>query len=68
MRTSRLNHLEVYMIEMLLGVAVAIVILVVAYVAFAYGLKCGQKMKDIPNLIEPKGTDRVEKPIGNPFD
>lgn len=56
------------MIEMLLGVAVAIVILVVAYVAFAYGLKCGQKMKDIPNLIEPKGTDRVEKPIGNPFD
>lgn len=56
------------MIELAFGIIVAIIIVLVAFVAFAYGLKCGLEMRQIPPLVEPKTTTREEDVVGNPFD
>lgn len=56
------------MTEMILAVVVALVIVLVAFGAFAYGLKCGKEMKDIPPLVEKNPDTRTENPMGNPFD
>jgi hypothetical protein len=46
-----------YMIEMLMGLAIGIVTIAVAFAAFTYGLKCGQRMTSIPKFVEPKQVD-----------
>jgi hypothetical protein len=58
------------MIEIALGVLVAAVIVLVAFGAFSYGLKCGKAMQGkIPPLVEPaSNTAKQEIFQSNPFD
>lgn len=56
------------MIEIILGIVVAIIIVVVAFVAFSYGMKCGMEVQRIPALMEPDSNAKEENVVGNPFD
>jgi hypothetical protein len=50
------------------GLTAGLVVLAASYMAFRYGLKCGQLLSHIPPVIDSKPDDRVDTTKHNIYD